>query len=480
DVGLVSHLQSSDGETKRRYSDPSLPSKMMKHFNDLRHHKKFVDVIVTSPSKKIRLDCHSLVLSSGSNFFEPILSLGGDAECEFEVTEVKEGVLEALVSFIYTGKVGVNNHNVSKLMQGSDRMQLSEIIEGCAEYLETTTNAHNCVQHRSIAIDYKCNKLKETAMSCIAEHFSQVSRSTDFLLLSVGGLIEVMTSNDLHLDAPLCEGEMSVFNAIRRWISHDEENINIISKVMSVVRFPLMNQQKLIDHVISDLLVMESDALCGLVTRVISQKPFHAFDEPVYMRGNEYIITLGGSSPVSDITSEHVTVYDATHDRFHELTTLPETRALHCAVACDQYVFVVGGFDSYSCIVNNVHCFDLASGIWEDMPHLKIKRACFSLHVVSGFLYAVGGLTPNGYTSSVERLDRSRKTWELAAALPSTRYRHAGCVYKGEVLVTGGCEKLDSVLSYNPKVNEWKKCKPMNVGRDSHVMAVANDKAFVI
>jgi len=54
---------------------------------------------------------------------------------------------------------------------------------------------------------------------------------------------------------------------------------------------------------------------------------------------------------------------------------------------------------------------------------LQIKRSCFTLHVVGGYLYAVGGLTPGGYTATVERLDRRGKRWEMAAAIPDTRYR---------------------------------------------------------
>uniref|UniRef100_H2Z5U3 Uncharacterized protein n=1 Tax=Ciona savignyi TaxID=51511 RepID=H2Z5U3_CIOSA len=177
----------------------------------------------------------------------------------------------------------------------------------------------------------------------------------------------------------------------------------------------------------------------------------------------------------NDETSTTKEVITSTDDSNQE-ESQPEDGAGLVALLQDSS----GGFDSFSCIVNNVHCFDLASGKWEDMPSLRIKRSCFSLHVVSGCLFAVGGLTPNGYTASVERLDRRKKAWDMAAALPATRYRHAGCVYKNEILISGGCEKLDSVLTYNPGTNEWKKCRPMNIGRDSHVMASANDKAFAI
>ena len=43
-------------------------------------------------------------------------------------------------------------------------------------------------------------------------------------------------------------------------------------------------------------------------------------------------------------------------------------------------------------------------------------------------LFALGGLTPQGYTHSVERYDLTTNEWEWAAPLSEPRYRHAACV----------------------------------------------------
>ena len=103
------------------------------------------------------------------------------------------------------------------------------------------------------------------------------------------------------------------------------------------------------------------------------------------MRGRECILTVGGSYPIEDETSEDrgyqavnysskFTIYDPCSALFSELTALPETRALHCVAACDQYVFVVGGYDPHSCITNTVYCFDLACGKWNALPPMKVSQ----------------------------------------------------------------------------------------------------------
>jgi len=153
---------------------------------------------------------------------------------------------------------------------------------------------------------------------------------------------------------------------------------------MSVVRFPLIGERALIDHVTTDMLVVSNQNLCKHVTNVISGKTKKVFPNEVAMRGSECIVTLGGSYPIEDVTSKeqgytavsydnHFTVYDPDEGKFHELALMGETRSLHSIAACDHFIFVAGGFDSFSCAVNTVHCFDLSDGTWHTMPHLRVS-----------------------------------------------------------------------------------------------------------
>ena len=58
----------------------------------------------------------------------------------------------------------------------------------------------------------------------VAENFLTVSKTSDFMTLSVGSLIELTSQNDLVVNFPLSTGEMDVLNAVRRWVMHDEDN----------------------------------------------------------------------------------------------------------------------------------------------------------------------------------------------------------------------------------------------------------------
>lgn len=71
--------------------------------------------------------------------------------------------------------------------------------------------------------------------------------------------------------------------------------------------------------------------------------------------------------------NNNVTLFDPVKGKIHELTSLPETRSLHCVVVVDHYVIVAGGFDNFSCITNEVYCLDLAQLTWTTLPHMKVN-----------------------------------------------------------------------------------------------------------
>ena len=128
----------------------------------------------------------------------------------------------------------------------------------------------------------------------------------------------------------------------------------------------------------------------------------------------------------------------------HLIAQLPEKACLHQCAIVGPCLFVAGGFDSFSCIMDSVHRLDLTNGKWTKMPKMKNKRACFQLVALGDFLFAIGGLTPGGYTKTLERFDMISEEWELAAPLQESRYRHAACVTnKGKV-------KLKILLKIHP------------------------------
>ena len=128
----------------------------------------------------------------------------------------------------------------------------------------------------------------------------------------------------------------------------------------------------------------------------------------------------------------------------HLIANIPEKVCLHQITIVGPCLYVAGGFDGFSCIVGDFFRLDMTNGKWTALPPLQIKRACFQVSDFASFklvnlpiiqmialnnhLFALGGLTPQGFTQSVERYDLTTNEWEYAAPLSEPRYRHAACV----------------------------------------------------
>ena len=72
-----------------------------------------------------------------------------------------------------------------------------------------------------------------------------MSKIPEFMTLSTESLIEVASQNDLAVTFPLSNGEMDVFNAVRRWVVHDEDNrLQHVPQVGITLHIPKQNSSQ--------------------------------------------------------------------------------------------------------------------------------------------------------------------------------------------------------------------------------------------
>jgi hypothetical protein len=83
-------------------------------------------------------------------------------------------------------------------------------------------------------------------------------------------------------------------------------------------------------------------------------------------------------------------------------------RAWHCAVACEDHIYVMGGADNaqrYLCSVEKCRAED---GTWVTCAPMSTSRYGFSAVALHGFIYCIGGYDGETWLNSVERYDPAR------------------------------------------------------------------------
>lgn len=127
------------------------------------------------------------------------------------------------------------------------------------------------------------------------------------------------------------------------------------------------------------------------------------------------------------------------------------------------------------------------------MAPMQRERCRFSLNVVVGQLYAIGGAMEPDETmrldpdtgeemSTCECYDPQSDSWESIQPLPGLRSQHAGAAWGCELFISGGLDRdlvLNSVMRYDTRTDSWEQRAPMLTPRADHAMLVLGESLYV-
>jgi hypothetical protein len=94
-------------------------------------------------------------------------------------------------------------------------------------------------------------------------------------------------------------------------------------------------------------------------------------------------------------------------------------RAWHCAVACGDLVYVMGGADNAQRYLSSVERCSVHDGKWLPCAPMTTTRYGFAAVALDGFIYCIGGYDGETWLSSVERYSADR----CAPRLPTSQRR---------------------------------------------------------
>ena len=500
--------------------------KVLEFANENRKHGYFVDVTVLVGSFK--LPANKLVLSCCSKRFEKMFKSERRHEETISVSAVDGESVKTLIDFMYSGVININNENVLQLLAAADYLQMDNVKEFCAEFLESFVSSASYITILDVANLHRLETLQKRIYQTISTEFDEFVQTENFRSLSKTEL-KCCISNIERAQV----NEVSVYQAIIAWIKCKEqtraENFCELFKMIHLEKLP---RQFLKFNVFAERLVFGNPDCANLVMASL----FTRLDIETKAKDASKILSIGGYETPGKVIEvfncdgkeptnypdlvedtclgwalkyrDHIYyIYDSIRDRNNRLvkkdgilqikinsnilaainlaSSMNTSRAFAAAaVYCDALI-VSGGENAFQTKLSTAECYLPELKKWKYIASTNIAKRCNVLVTCEGCLYDIGGESASNLLSAVERLDGLEKKWEMVQPMFTPREGHAAVAYNGQIYAIGGgsnplMRRLKSVEKYDPSSNKWTFVKEMNFTREGHVACVLRDKIYVV
>ncbi|KAJ8395199.1 hypothetical protein AAFF_G00036550 [Aldrovandia affinis] len=398
--------------------------------------------------------------------------------------DIDPQALEQLVQYAYTAEIVVGEGNVQTLLPAASLLQLNGVRDACCKFLLSQLDPSNCLGIRGFADTHSCSDLLKSAHKYVLQHFVEVSKTEEFMLLPLKQVLDLISSDSLNVPS-----EEEVYRAVLSWIKHDTDGRRQhVPRLMKCVRMPLLTRDFLMSHVDTELLVRHHSECKDLLIEALK---YHLMPEqrgilsnsrtrPRHCEGACPVLFAVGGGSLFAIHGD-CEAYDTRTDRWHMVASMSTRRARVGVAAIGNKLYAVGGYDGTSDLAT-VESYEPVTNSWQVDVSMGTRRSCLGVAVLHGLLYAAGGYDGASCLNSAERYDPLTSSWTSVAAM-STRRRYVrvapmdGCLY-----AVGGYDSsshLATVEKYDPQSNGWTSIASMLSRRSSAGVAVLEGMLYV-
>ncbi len=213
---------------------------------------QFTDVKINCNNEEIL--CHKIVLAAFSKYFYAMFTsnLLETQTNTVNMDNVDINALRDLINYAYCGSIELNIQNVQNILSLASLLQVFELIDACADYMETQLEPNNCINVYYFASLHNCLKLKSKSKEYVDKHFCDVMHTDEFRAIEDPERIcEFINSDDLNI-----EKEQILLLCIFKWINVDyNKRIPYAERLSKYVRYSLIDDFTTIEN----LLVAEID-----------------------------------------------------------------------------------------------------------------------------------------------------------------------------------------------------------------------------
>ncbi|KAH1009352.1 kelch-like protein 26 [Dendroctonus ponderosae] len=483
------------------YEHSSHQGILLDGLNSLWQKGELLDISLIVEGRVFR--AHRAVLAACSDYFRAMFT---DNMLEARQTEICLNGISArgfrqLLEYAYTARLALNLANVQDVLAAASHVQMVNCIIACSNYLQSQIDIDNCVDIATIAETYSLKSLKLKVYRFMSGHLLEFSNSAEFYRLS-----SVQLENLLSYDFPVDCSEADVLKIVVDWFFHiDSKDLDVCigdaGRMMKFIHFKEISSKKLenILHVCLQDRRLQSPVWPKIILHeAFAQTNGHSvsltrsYGVLLNSRGMEQAILKIGGFGMSGVTNE-ITYCFSWQRKWMHLTSIPHVEQCNYGTAVfNNELYIVGGCFNQS-LQENIHPFGFKynprSNKWTTMSPMKIERCRFSLNVIGGLLYAVGGISEEEHyeTSTCECYNPSRDTWHMMPDLPAHISQHAGAgisdLMESRLYISGGIDRdnvcVSSVYCFDVKSERWTQCAPLLNPRADHVMLAIGKCLYV-
>ncbi|NXY69206.1 KLH17 protein, partial [Glareola pratincola] len=437
--------------SKRHYHDAFVC------MNRMRQRGLLCDIVLHVGTKEIK--AHKVVLASCSPYFHAMFTSKYESrQTHVTLHDIDPQALEQLVQYAYTAEIVVGEGNVQTLLPAASLLQLNGVRDACCKFLLSQLDPSNCLGIRGFADTHSCSDLLKSAHKYVLQHFVEVSKTEEFMLLPLKQVLDLISSDSLNVPS-----EEEVYRAVLSWVKHDvDSRRQHVPRLMKCVRLPLLSRDFLMSNVDTELLVRHHSECKDLLIEALK---YHLMPEqrgvlsnsrtrPRRCEGASTVLFAVGGGSLFAIHGD-CEAYDTRTDRWHMVASMSTRRARVGVAAIGNKLYAVGGYDGTSDLAT-VESYDPVTNSWQPEVSMGTRRSCLGVAALHGLLYAAGGYDGASCLNSAERYDPLTGTWTSIAAM-STRRRYVRvATLEGNLYAVGGYDSsshLATVEKYEPQVN---------------------------
>ena len=408
--------------TRRRVTNENL----LEYASKNRNEGFFNDVTIFAGNEMI--PANRLVLSCQSKYFEGIFRLTDENVIE---TEAVDGTtVRALIDFIYTGSITIDDQNVKDLQSGAECFKINEVKQFCDEFVLEKSKLQDSFAHFKTASLNKEVEMKDDIREYVSTNLEELSQTDEFKSLSKFDMISFIS----NLEQSRVR-KATIYQAVITWVRHDEKTRR--TEFPELFRMINLNEidKDFIENTISKETLVETNVECKYqAISALRNLVINKTSLPL----ETHLIRLGGMRRRKKVN----VVFSLSHDTHREYANFDVGLNSHCSLMLNDHIYTMGG---------------------------KYKRG--------DDFYA---------TNEVVKLnlkDENAK-WEKVASMNKKRYVMGASVYRGTLFVAGGRDQNSNSIAsceyYLLENNEWKYAPPLIQCRDAHALVSCDERLYAL